>query len=141
MKPDVSGRLSAAIAQAMGQGYNMSTNRIEERWMADLVAVAKFFAHDERNGQFADQTMQLLQYSQADEAIQLRRDLAADLLKAAPTIAPDRLARLLNWLINAHNDADYWPKLAAALRQRWQTEKERDAKAAIGGSLQTVLRQ
>src|SRR5207245_7683473 len=51
------------------------------------------------------------------------------------------LSRLLNWLINAHNDDDYWPKLAAALRERWPGEKDKIAKAAIGGALVTVLRQ
>src|SRR5262249_11094514 len=49
--------------------------------------------------------------------------------------------RLIGWLINAHNDDAYWPKLAAALRERWQGEKDRTAKAALGGSLITVLRQ
>src|SRR5262249_12358615 len=39
MPPAIGPRLHAAIYQALGQGYNLNTNRIEERWLAPLADV------------------------------------------------------------------------------------------------------
>ena len=53
-------RLNAAVAFALGQGHNLWTNRLDERWHAPLAEAALFFA---RHGEQLDTAGTILQHS------------------------------------------------------------------------------
>ena len=44
LPPDVVGRLQAAVSQAIGQGYNLYTNRVDPQWFKTLADAAIAFA-------------------------------------------------------------------------------------------------
>ena len=57
LPPDVDSRLRAAVSQALGQGYNLYTNRIDERWLKPLAEAALYFARHPSAAHVADQIM------------------------------------------------------------------------------------
>ncbi|MHC4176708.1 MAG: VIT domain-containing protein, partial [Planctomycetota bacterium] len=57
LPPDVSCRLRAAVSQALGQGYGMRTNRIDEQWLDPLADTARFFARHETHSNVASPIM------------------------------------------------------------------------------------
>ena len=54
---DVDARLRAAVSQALGQGYNLYTNRIDPQWFKPLADAAICFARHPAAGSVADQIM------------------------------------------------------------------------------------
>ena len=53
----VASRLRAAVNHALGQGYNLYTNRIDEQWLEPLATTAWFFATHKSQADIADQIM------------------------------------------------------------------------------------
>jgi len=57
LAPDVAARLEAAVWQALGQGYNLWTDRIDEQWLTPLAQAVLFFARHESQLHTADRIM------------------------------------------------------------------------------------
>ena len=53
LPPPVAARLTAAVSFASGNGYNLYTNRIEERWHAPLAEAALYFARHDTHASLA----------------------------------------------------------------------------------------
>ncbi|MFL5340111.1 MAG: VIT domain-containing protein [Gemmataceae bacterium] len=140
--PAVAARLQAAINQALGQVYNLYTNRIEERWHAPLGQVVRFFARDEKNGGYADSIIQHYQFTQTDENRKLRIEFAHVLAAEVRTLPLGRLERILSW-VNVNDpavEAAEWDRLKAGLHQRWEAEKEPHVRHALANVFTQFLR-
>ncbi|HEV3435736.1 MAG TPA: VIT domain-containing protein [Gemmata sp.] len=132
-------RLSAAIAFATGRGYNMYTNRVEERWHAPLAQAALFFArHDKQSSTVSD----ILQSSfrSTDAAQEVRKTLAGILLKESDKLSAQQVVYFVDWVWNdAGLENDTWKTIADDIRKRWNTEKKLDIKNQLSAPLVRIL--
>jgi len=139
---EVGARLDAAVGAALGRGYNLHTDRIEERWLEPLAAAAIFFARHESHAMVAERIMQDDRFQQTDQCRRVRKWAAETLTTQLEKLAPDEIQRLINWI--APNDpaveAPTWAIIAEGMRQRWLAEKDADARNRLAQPLLYVLR-
>lgn len=137
-----SARLWAAVYQALGQGHNLHTGRIEEKWLTPLAETVLFFARHETQYRLAETIMDHTQFRASDEARRVRR-AALDLLKTdLAKLTPEQIDRLVVW-IQANDpavEAPTWKQLADSLLARWKAEEDPDLKHLLAGPLLRVLR-
>lgn len=135
----VAARLNAAVAFATGNGYNLYTNRVDERWHAALAEVALFFARrDDRPNVVS--TVLHSRYSNTDSARTVRKALAAPLAKEIDTLSVAQLDYLISLVwSDSGMERDDWKKVATALRKRWDAEKKPEAKHRLAQPLVRVL--
>ena len=136
MPTDVDARLRAAVSQALGQGYNLYTNRIDPQWFKPLGDAAICFARHPAAGSVADQIMGNYNFQQSDECRRVRKAALRMLLdEIGQAASRRRLQRLINW-ISANDPAVEkvaWQKIAAGLRSRWDAEPDWQIKNQFGG--------
>ncbi len=138
---DVDARLRAAVSQALGQGYNLNTNRIDPQWFKPLGDAAICFARHPSAASVADQIMNYYIFQQSDECRRVRKTALHMLLDGIGKLPIDQLQRLMNW-ISANDPAvekEVWQKIAAGLRGRWDAESDWQVKNQLGGMLAGVL--
>ncbi|HUT12367.1 MAG TPA: VIT domain-containing protein [Thermoguttaceae bacterium] len=142
LKAEVGARLDAAAGAALGRGYNLYTDRIEERWLEPLAAAAIFFARHESRAVVAERIMQDDRFHQTDQCRRVRKWAAETLTTQIEELTPDEIQRLVNWI--APNDpaveAPTWKLIADGLRQRWLAEKDAEGRNRLAQPLLYVLR-
>ncbi len=133
-------RLTAAVAFALGNGYGFNTQRIDERWHAALAETAFFFARNDDPGSIAEAILGHWRFATTDAGRSARTALAKEFLAEIATVSPERIARYRNWIWSdaGLENAD-WETIGAALRKRWDAEKDAEVKHALGQSLAAVL--
>ena len=131
-------RLYAAVEFARGQGRHFSDNRVDERWHAALAETALYFAHRDDPARIAEMILQNGHFANTDAGRVARKTLGQELLKGIATFSTERIARYASWADRAL-ETDEWATIAAALRKRWDAEKDPEAKHALGQSLVGVL--
>ncbi len=137
--PPVSARFRAGVAFALGQGYNMSTNRVEDHWHPLLVEAVLFFARRDDNPNILS-TILHSRFSNTDAARDVRKTLAAILVKEVDTLTVAQLDTLVGLIWSGSGmERDDWKKVAAGLRKRWDAEKKPDVKHRIAHPLVRVL--
>ncbi len=136
----VAARLGAAVSFATGQGYDLYTNRVEERWHAPLAEAVLHFARRAVHAGHASNILQSSRFSNTEAARGVRKALAELLQKEIDTLAPDHIDYLVHWVWSGTvmERAD-WLKTVAALRTRWDAEKNPEAKHRLGQPLGRVL--
>ncbi len=138
---DVDARLKAAVSQALGEGYNLNTNRIDPQWFKPLADAAIALARHPAAGTVADEIMNQDNFHQSDECRRVRKVALRMLLDEMSKLPVDQAQRLLNW-ISVNDPAvekEAWRKLAAGLRSRWDAEPDWQVKNQLGGMLAGVL--
>src|SRR5262249_40136823 len=75
LSPPAAARLSAAISVAIGHGYYIYPDRIEEKWLAPLAEVVLAIIRSERDLSPATQIMGHWRYQQTDECRRVRREI------------------------------------------------------------------
>jgi predicted Zn-dependent protease len=136
-----SSKLHAAIQQALGQGHNLYTNNIDERWLKPLADAALFFAKTKYNQSYADSIMNHWRFQQSDQCKKLR-NAAADILKSdTEKLSADPLQRYINWAMSSDPplEKETWKRLADELHKRWTAEIEQPAKDRWAGMIVQVL--
>ncbi|HEV3146323.1 MAG TPA: hypothetical protein VGZ47_20720, partial [Gemmataceae bacterium] len=136
-----SARLAAAINQALGQGYNLYTNRMDERWYGPLAEVVRHFARNAKHGHFADQIMNHGQFHQTDEARAIRKETAGILSAEIGKLSLGRASSMVNWLFA--NDPviadEQWQKIAAGVKERRQQEAKPNQRTQWGAVLVSIF--
>jgi predicted Zn-dependent protease len=136
----VAARLRAAVAFLLGNGYGLNAGRVEEGWLAPLADAARFFARRDTHLVFAAQILNSSQFTSSDAGRAARKELFELLVKAAGTLPLERLDSYVKWAwADDAGERDGWKKVAAALRKRWDAEKNADAKHHTGQVLARVL--
>jgi tetratricopeptide (TPR) repeat protein len=158
LPPDVDARLRAAVSQALGQGYNLYANRIDEQWFKPLADAAIYFGvgrtgspsnppgtdhHSVLQAQasVAEQIMNQHHFQQSDECRRVRRTAVKMLLDEIDKLPMEQIQRLINW-VSANDPAvekEAWKQIAAGLRRRWDAEPDWQIKGRLGGILASVL--
>ena len=123
-------KLQAAIAFATGQGYNLYTNIVEERWHTPLADAILFFA---RHDEYLSRVNNILQtnFRSTDAAHNVRKTLAGILLKESGTLSPERVIYYVDWAWSVL-ETDDWKKLAAVLRSAGTGRRNRRSRTSSG---------
>ena len=139
LAPAAEQRLSAAVNLMLGNGYQLWTNRVEERWLTTLSQAALFFARHETQSATADQILSSYSFGHSEEAARARKKLAGILTTQIETLPAEQVRRLVNW-VQAEDAAQAdWNKIAAVLRQRWKSAAKDDVKHVLGQALIAAL--
>ncbi len=141
LPPDVDARLRAAVAQALGQGYGLYTNRLDEPWLRPLADAAIYFARHPSASSVAEQIMNHYYFQQSDECRRVRKEAARMLLSEIDKLPIEQIQRLIQWV--SWNDPavekEAWKRIADGLRRRWDAEPDWRMKARFGETLAGVL--
>ncbi|MGA2061934.1 MAG: VIT domain-containing protein [Thermoguttaceae bacterium] len=141
LSPQAAAKLQAAVQQALGQGYNLYTDRIDEHWQAPLADAALRFAKSDSQQGMADNIMNNWRFQQTDQCRRVRK-AAAELLKSdADKLPADQIHRYISWIMpnDPAVEADVWKRLAAELHKRWAAQPDAAIKAQLAQSLLQVL--
>jgi tetratricopeptide (TPR) repeat protein/outer membrane lipoprotein-sorting protein len=141
LSPEAAAKLLAAVNQAIGQGYNLNADRIEERWLLPLGDAALFFAKSETQQGIAYSIMNNWRFQQTDQCRRVRKS-AAELLKSELEKLPaDQIQRYISWIMPNDRalEQEVWKRIAAELHKRWAAETDPDVKARLAQSLVQVL--
>jgi len=135
----VQSRLNAAVYLMLGSGYNLYTNRIEERWLTPLAQTVLFFARHETQASVAEHIMSQHQFRNSDEYRRVRKTIAGTLSAEIDKLPAEDIQRFVNWVQPDDADPAAWTKIADGLRQRWSNEAKAEVKHILGQALVSVL--
>ncbi len=146
LSPAAGQRLDAAVRQALGGGYNLRTNRIEERWRKPLTELVLFMARLEKPAQSVqdqaiNQVMNHYQFQQTDDCRKIRREIAPLLVARIDTLSVARIQQFYNW-IAPHDpvvEDDVWQQIVERLMKRWAAEEDEVLKQQLAQPLIQIL--
>jgi tetratricopeptide (TPR) repeat protein len=124
----------------MGHGHNLSTDRMDDRWLTPLADLALFFARRPADLYVADTIMQS-PFTQSDECRKVRKALQGILTADLDKLTPGQLQRFVDWLL-ADDPAvppAVWKQVADGLQKRWSAEKQPEDRNLLGAVLARVL--
>jgi Flp pilus assembly protein TadD len=139
LAPVAAARLQAAMQFMMGNGYQLYTNRVEERWLAPLAQAARYFARHETQASITEQIVSQQHFARTDEGRKLRKDLAAILTTEIDKLSAEQIRRFAGWLHADDAEPAAWTKAIGQLRQRWLSEAKDETKHVLGAALVTLL--
>jgi tetratricopeptide (TPR) repeat protein len=139
LAPAAEARMFAAIQLMLGNGYQLWTNRIEERWLTPLAKAALFFARHEGHADAAEQILSNHVFRRTDEAPRVRKELAGFLSGEVDKLPAEQVRRLAGWVQREDAEPAAWDKIRAALRKRWTNEAKDEVKHVLGQALVTIL--
>ncbi|MDY3561130.1 VIT domain-containing protein [Gemmata sp. JC673] len=140
LPPAVAARLGAAVNFALGRGHELSTNRPDERWNAPLAEAATFFVRRDDQLALVANILNSSRFGSTDTGRALRKQFAEELVKSIDALSLARVSFLLDYLLpHADTDGATWQAVAAALRKRWEAEKEPHRKHQIGQQVARAL--
>src|SRR5262249_37439837 len=120
-----------------GQGHNLYTNRIEERWLKPLADAAQFFVRRDDTFALADRILSSGQFQQTDEFKRVREALLADLTTRIDMLTPTRLQPYIHWI--GAGTTTVWKQIGDGLHKRWSAENDTEKKHQIGQALVQAL--
>ena len=132
-------RLYAAIYLMTGNGYQLWTNRVEEKWLAPLSEATVFFARHEPHHYYADQILSSNGFRRSEEAPRVRAKLAAFLMSDVAKLSEVQIRRLAGWVHSDDIDAAGWTKLADTVRERWLKEAKDETKDEFARAILVIL--
>lgn len=133
-------RLDAAVAFALGQGYSLSSYRVDERWEKPLADAARFFARHDAHLSIAARILQDWRFRRTDAGLAARTALADILRKDAAKLTPAQLVWYVEWTDHdAGMETEDWRLVAAAVRKRWDAEKAPEVREQFARVLVRIL--
>jgi predicted Zn-dependent protease len=141
--PAAAARLQAAISLTLGQGHNLYTNRIEERWLAPLAEAGLFLARHEARASDAGTILSAYQFRQTEEGHRVGKALLTRLAAEVLKLSPAQIQHHLDWIARSEPEAEQgvWNRIGDALQERWTAETDPERKHQLGISLLQVLAQ
>ena len=137
LTPATLARLRAAISQARGQGYNLYTNRIEERWLKPLAEAALVLARRDETLVSAHWILSDGNFQRSEEAARVQKKLLAELIGGIDKLPASHVEYYLLWLPSATTDD--WKRVVDGLHKRWLAETDSNKKQQLGRALVQVL--
>jgi len=135
-----SAKLQAAVAFALGQGHNLYTGKIEERWLAPLAEAALFFSRDNAHLQTAGTIFHHWRFTSSDAGRAASKSLLGILVKEIDKLSAAQINSFISWLWSDINtEVQVQQQLVAGLRKRWDAEKNLDIKHTLAGVLVRIL--
>ncbi|MFO0822048.1 MAG: VIT domain-containing protein [Gemmataceae bacterium] len=136
----VSAKLEAAVNFALGQGHNLHSNRVDERWHTPLAEAALFFTRDDAHLDTAGRIFRDWRFNATDAALAARKTLAGILQKELDKLSPEQINQFVAWVWeNSGMERGNWQKVATDLRKRWDVEKKPEVRDALSTTLVRIL--
>ncbi len=139
-------QLRAAVQHALGQGYDLGTNRLDPRWLEPLAAIVATYVRQTRDNDvvraaIADTIMNSYPFRETDVAARTRREIVPVIAENLTSLAFPRLQRMVNWIWTESETAgtEFWQSVAQELRRRWEAEKIAQRRHELGTLLGQVL--
>ncbi len=134
-----SARLEAAVNLMLGHGFELYTNRIEDRWLPPLAQAALYFARHETQSAVAGNIITRHSFHHTDEGRRVRQALVGVLTADIDRLPVEQVARLIQWTRSEEIEPAASKKIAAGLRRRWANEARAEEKHALGQALADYL--
>ncbi|MFO1491099.1 MAG: VIT domain-containing protein [Kiritimatiellia bacterium] len=134
-------RVNAAIQQALGQGYNLYSDTLDEQWVEPLAGVVHTLARHKTQSGMAGNIMGYMRFRQTDACRALSREFAETLLQHMDQLDPQQISQHIAWIQQGEPavEADAWLKIAAGVEARWGAEKEPQLRRQLGQTLTSML--
>jgi tetratricopeptide (TPR) repeat protein len=138
--PVTTARLQAAIAQAVGRGHNLWTDRVEERWLEPLSEAALVFARRPEDLNFAQMILQS-SFGNTDAALAVRKKIAEILDAQVGSLSPVQIQVFVREALTGSPAVpeEVWKRVAEGLRKRWSAETKPEMRNQLGHALVQVL--
>jgi tetratricopeptide (TPR) repeat protein len=140
LSPAVNARFQAAVAQALGRGHNMYTNRVEERWLGPLAEVVRCYARRPDELYVIDNIMQST-FLSSDACRRVRKQITEILDTEVGRLSAGQLQVFVRWALadDPGVPAEVWQRVANGLRKRWAAETKPVEKNQLGQALVQVV--
>jgi predicted Zn-dependent protease len=132
-------RLQAAVYLMLGNGYDLHTNQIEERWLAPLARAALFFARHETQASVAEQIMGRSTFYHTDEGRRLLAKVVAILAAEIDKLPAEQVQRFVYLARSEEVEPGTSKKIADGLLRRWANEASGEIKHTLGHALVNYL--
>jgi len=126
LSPGAAARLNAAVQHMLGHGYNLYTNRLDEKWLKPLADAVIFFAQHKTHSSVADQIMGNSNFTRSDECREVRKTIARKLIDQIDSLPVDRLQRFVSWIWpnDPAVETRTWRRIAEGIERRWSAEAD-----------------
>jgi predicted Zn-dependent protease len=137
----VASRLNAALNQALGQGHNLYTNRLEEQWLEPLRETVKFFAVHPSNSHATGNIMGNWRFQQTDACRAARTKMLQILRDDLDTLPANTVQSLVNRILpnDPAIEVQQWRQLANRLTKRWANESDPDVKHQLAAPAVQIM--
>ncbi len=152
---DERARLEAALSFANGSAYNLSFQRMDERWFEPLADTIRFFLRHKHHSDIATRGVGNQQFQQSDAADQLRGEFLRLLETDVANLTPPQINALLGWTLSGRIELkqpiagrkqldasevpnELWRKIADELKPRWAESQDKADKHLLGESLRSI---
>ncbi|MBN2291417.1 MAG: hypothetical protein JXM70_03270, partial [Pirellulales bacterium] len=141
LTPATQARLDAAVSQALGQGYNLYTNRLDDRWHKPLERTALFFAAHKHNMDIANRIMGNHYFRQTDACRRVRAKAVEMLLDKFDKLSDAQVQLMVDWIMpnDPAVEIDTWKKIAASAKKRYDAMTDPDARHRFGETVLKIL--
>lgn len=154
LAPDQRARLDAAISFAQGSAYQLSFQRMDERWQEPLLETARFFVRHKHHWDIAQRVLDY-RFGETEAADRLRGDFLRLLQDDLEELLPQQVGFLVGPALTGRLELDppldgrkqlsgaevsdaVWKKIADALRTLWAAAEDKQDKHALGEALATI---
>ena len=134
-------RMQSAIQYARGNGYNMYSGRLEEKWIPLLADVVRRTIVRDETIPIADEVMNNNLFRQTDACREVRGEVLQQLLEKTGELSVAQLTRYVQWVLpnDPEIESQTWRRLADELEDRWEKQEQPGEQYLIGQRLVSVL--
>lgn len=155
LSPDQQARLENAVNFALGNAYNLSYQRMEERWNQPLSELVRYHVKHATQLDIANRIFSNHYFQQSDVADQLRGEFFAMLQTDVATLPSLLVNNLVSWTLSGRMESPVpilgrkqldaseiptalWKEIAASLRSRWEKSQVKLEKQQLSDALNSI---
>jgi tetratricopeptide (TPR) repeat protein len=155
LAPDQLARFERALSFAQGDGYNLSIQRMDERWLEPLGELVRFYSRHSHLSRIAGQIMSHRHFTQSDVADRLRGEFLTELQSDAATMKPDEVRAFIGWTLSGRMElpkplngrtqldaseipVEIWKAISATVKGRWERETDTHNKQTLAEVLTSI---
>ncbi len=129
-------KLSAAIQQALGQGHNFYTQRVEPEYLDILADTARYFSSHLIANNYSGQILQNYNFTHTDKGRALQTEFYRKLQHDVRQMSPEQIQHYFSWIKPYFADEvegeNGWQKILDDVFLSWQKEKTEQGKQLLG---------
>ncbi|MHB8954750.1 MAG: VIT domain-containing protein [Pirellulaceae bacterium] len=135
----VAARLAAAVGLALGQGFELQTDRLDPRWWEPLAMVVQFFVQQDTLPYCTHQIMLHARFQETEHCQRVRREILQLLSDEVFTLPISHLQHFVDWTWSNEVQKTVWAGISTSLRQRWEAEVHPERRHVLGQVLARIL--
>ncbi len=138
---DVAARLKVAVNRALGQGYQLRTNRLDPRWLDSLARTVEFFAPHAEQFRLAEEIMNVGKFGRTDQCRRLHERFIRLLDEEIETLRPEQIDCYVKWVMDGDLtvETDVWMRIAAGVERRWSSERKPEIRLQLAEIVVRIL--